>query len=200
MNLKRATGRLEIIVQIGAILAEGRRRSATAELARAISSKNKFAGRARMPAMTFHLAQINIAKMRGPRDSDVMREFMAALDDINALAEQSPGFVWRYQEEQGNATSVQAYEDSSILVNLSVWRSVEELKSYVYTTMHGRFFARRSAWFEKMEEAHFALWWIRAGELPTIEEAKTRLEHRRRHGDTAHAFNFKQVFPPPDTA
>ena len=150
-------------------------------------------------AMSFHLAQINIAKMRGPHDSAVMREFMEALDEINALAERSPGFVWRHQEENGNATGVQAYDDPLMLVNLTVWRSVEELKTYVYRTMHGRFFARREAWFEKMPEAHFALWWTPAATPPTIAEARARLEHRRLHGDTAHAFSFKRSFPPPAT-
>lgn len=145
--------------------------------------------------MTFQLAEVNVARMRGARDSEVMREFMAALDEINALAERSPGFVWRYVEENGNATGAQPFADPWIIVNLSVWRSVDDLKAYVFKTLHGRFFARRQEWFEKMEEMHLALWWVPSGHTPTLEEAKARLEHRRAHGDTPHAFSFKQTFP-----
>ena len=145
--------------------------------------------------MNAHLAQVNIARMRGPIDSAVMKEFVAALDEVNAIAEASPGFVWRYQTEEGNATSLRPYEDPMIILNLSVWESPEALKDYVFKTVHGKFFARRQAWFEKMEAMHMTMWWIPAGTLPTVDDAKARLEHVRQHGDTAFAFGFRNTFP-----
>lgn len=129
--------------------------------------------------------------------SPIMADFAQALDEINALAEQSPGFVWRLKDDSGNATAIQAFPDPFTLVNLSVWSSVEALKHYVYKSVHGKFFARRQAWFEKMESPHLALWWIPAGSLPTVVEAKARLDHLEAHGDTAQAFTFRQAFLPP---
>lgn len=128
--------------------------------------------------------------------SPIMAEFAQALDEINALAERSPGFVWRLKDDSGNATAIQAFADPLTLVNLSVWSTVESLKDYVYKSVHGKFFARRQAWFEKSESPHLALWWIPAGSLPTVMEAKERLDHLTLHGATAHAFTFRQPFPP----
>ncbi len=145
--------------------------------------------------MNAHLAQVNIARMRGPIDSAVMKEFVDALDTINVLAETSPGFVWRFKTESGNATDLQPYPDPLVIFNLSVWTTPEALKDYVFKSAHGKFFARRQAWFEKMESMHMALWWIPAGTLPSVEEAEARLEHVQRHGDTAHAFGFRRPFP-----
>jgi hypothetical protein len=141
--------------------------------------------------MNAHLAQVNIARMLGPSDSAVMKEFFDALDQVNAAAEASPGFVWRLQTDNGNATEVRAYDDPLIIFNLTVWESPAALKDYVFKSVHGKFFARRQAWFEKMEEMHLAMWWVPAGTRPTVEEAKARLEHLRQHGDTAYAFGFR---------
>ena len=149
--------------------------------------------------MDSHLAEVNIARLRAPIDSPEVAEFVNALDEINALAESSPGFVWRRKTDQGNATGVRAVDDPRIIFNMSVWTSIDLLRDYVYRSMHGKFFARRAAWFEKLEKPHMALWWIPAGTLPTVEEAKRRLEHRERHGDTAFAFSFREIFPAPET-
>jgi hypothetical protein len=143
-----------------------------------------------------HLAQINIALMKAPLNNPIMAEFAAALDQVNAIADQSPGFVWRLNTESGNATQIRAYSDPKILVNLSVWQSVDHLKTYVYKSLHGEFFVRRRQWFEKYQGEHFAMWWIAAGHLPTIEEAKVRLEHLSQHGDSPTAFTFAKPFPP----
>jgi hypothetical protein len=149
--------------------------------------------------MASHLAEVNIARLRAPIDSPEIADFKNALDEINALAESSPGFVWRFKTDSGDATEIRAFDDPAIIVNLSVWTSVEALRDYAYRTMHGKFFARRNEWFHKMETPHLALWWIPAGTLPTVEEARRRLEHRERHGDSAFAFSFKTLFPA-DTA
>lgn len=147
--------------------------------------------------MSFHLAQVNIAKARAPLESEIMQPFVEALDEINALAEASAGFVWRFKTESGNATSVVAFDDPRLIVNISVWKDLESLRDYVYRTMHGRFFARRGEWFEKMELPHLALWWLPVGILPTVEDARQRLSSIALTGETAFAFTFRKQFGPP---
>ena len=130
-----------------------------------------------------------------------MADFANALDEINALAEASPGFVWRFKDDARNdATSVHAYDDQRIIVNLSVWFSVEQLRDYAYRSAHGKFFARRREWFEPFDGPHLALWWIPAGTTPTIDEAKTRLANLALSGETERAFTFRRTFPPPAVA
>lgn len=151
-----------------------------------------------MPATKYHLAQINIGRILAPLDDPVMAGFVNRLDEINALAERSPGFVWRFQTEEGNATAVRPYDDEFILVNFSVWESLEPLKDYVYKSAHTEVMRQRRQWFEKFEGMFMALWWVKAGHRPTVEEAKRRLDYLSEHGVSAHVFTFKQPFPPPD--
>lgn len=147
----------------------------------------------------YELAQLNIGVIRGPIDSPVMAEFVANLDRINALAERTPGFVWRLQTEEGNATAIRPYpENENLAVNLSVWRDIESLSRYVYHSEHVQIMRRRREWFEKMDQAFLVLWWVPRGHRPSIEEAKARLELLRREGPSAEAFTFRQPFPPPD--
>jgi len=146
----------------------------------------------------YHLAQLNIAWARGAPGSAVMAEFMAALDRVNALAEASPGFVWRLQTEDGNATAYRAFADERTLVNLTVWESVETLAGFVYGTGHVDVMRRRGEWFERMPDAYLVLWWVPAGHRPTIAEAEERVVHLRSRGPTPHAFTFRRSFPPPD--
>lgn len=145
----------------------------------------------------YQLAQINIAMMRAALTDPIMADFVAQLHQINAVADASPGFVWRLQTEAGDATSVRAYEDERILVNLSIWESLEALRDYVYRSQHGVAMRDRRRWFEKSDQPTVALWWIKAGEIPTVEEARIRLEHLREHGSTPDAFSFNQPFPAP---
>jgi len=145
----------------------------------------------------YYLAQINIALMKAPLDDPIMTEFAAALNEVNAIADRSPGFIWRLQTASGNATDVRAYADPKMLVNLSVWQSVEELKAYVYKSLHGEFFSRRRQWFKKYQREHFAMWWIPIGTLPTPEEGKVKLEYLTLHGDSPEAFTFAKPYPSP---
>lgn len=145
----------------------------------------------------FHLAQVNIGRLRAPITDPTIAGFADALDEINALADASPGFVWRLQTEDGNATSVRAFEDDSILINMSLWASVEDLADYVYRSHHVEFLRRRSEWFERMSEAIVVLWWVPAGHIPNEAEAVERLRHLEAHGPTAHAFTFRRRFAPP---
>ena len=142
------------------------------------------------------LAQINVARLRAPLDDPLVAEFVEALDEINALAERSPGFRWRFQTEDGNATAVRPYDDDLIIINITVWESVEALADYVYRSDHTAFLRRRREWFERMRDAVVALWWIEPGTRPTVTDAVTRLEHLRRHGPTPHAFTFRHRFGP----
>ena len=146
---------------------------------------------------TYHIAQINIARMLAPIDDPVLADFVAQLQPINALAEKSPGFVWRLQSESGDATSIKVYDDDMIIVNLTVWESPDALRGYVYKSAHREVLRDRKRWFEKFDGPYYALWWIPAGHLPTTDEGKERLEYLRTHGDSAYAFSFKNLFPAP---
>jgi Domain of unknown function (DUF3291) len=144
----------------------------------------------------FHIAQVNLGRPRGPLDSEVMREFMEALDPVNAVADQSPGFVWRLQTEEGNATALQAFD--GLMVNMSMWESIEALRAFVYSTSaHRSVMKRRREWFERMD-VYMALWWVPAGHIPTITEAEERVTLLRAIGPSPDAFTFRRHFPPPD--
>ena len=145
----------------------------------------------------YHLAQLNIASMKEPLESPGMADFVNNLARINALAEASPGYVWRLQDEAGDATAIRPFGDE-VLVNLSLWRDVQSLSDYVYKSAHTEMLKRRREWFAKVEQAHMVLWWVTAGHRPSVEEAAARLAHLREHGATAHAFSFRQAFAAPD--
>jgi hypothetical protein len=145
----------------------------------------------------YHLAQINIARMLAPIDDPLMADFVARLAPINALAEESPGYVWRLQSESGDATSIKVYDDEMIIINLTVWESPEALRQYVYKSAHSDVMRDRRRWFEKFNGPYYAMWWIPSGHIPSPQEGKERLEHLRRHGETAFAFSFRKIFPPP---
>src|SRR4051794_2204475 len=143
-----------------------------------------------------HLAQIKIGRMKAPLDTPALAGFMARLDDLNALADGSDGFVWRLQGGEGNNTYLRPYEDDRIIVNLSVWETVDHLRAYVYSTAHAEVLKQRRDWFEKFDGVMMALWWIPTGHIPSIDEAKGRLAAIERYGPTAFAFTFKKTFPP----
>lgn len=147
--------------------------------------------------MAWHLAQFNIGRLRASTDDPLLAEFMANLDPINALAEATPGFVWRLQTEDGNATAIRPFDDGLMAVNLSVWESLESLADYVYRSAHTGFLRRRGEWFERLHDGHMVLWWVPAGTLPSVEDAMARLALLRRDGPNADAFTFRRPFPPP---
>ncbi|GAA2799970.1 DUF3291 domain-containing protein [Saccharopolyspora taberi] len=149
----------------------------------------------------FHLAQVNIALPVAPLDSAELAGFVAALDPVNAAADAAPGFVWRLQTEDGDATAVRGFGDDRIIVNMSVWESVEALADYVYRDPgHLAVLRRRREWFPKMAEAHTVLWWVPAGHRPTVAEAEQRLSLLREHGPSPEAFTFREPFPAPGGA
>lgn len=146
--------------------------------------------------MVFHLAQLNIGRILAPLDSPVMADFVNNLDKINTLAETSPGFVWRLKDDANNATSIHVFDDERIIVNMSVWETLDQLYQFTYKTMHTEFLKRRKEWFEKMGDMYYVLWHVPAGHVPDVREARERLEHLRAHGETAYAFSFRKQFAP----
>jgi hypothetical protein len=146
--------------------------------------------------MKAHLAQVNIGRLKAPLEDPLLAGFVGRLDEINALADRSPGFVWRLQTSAGNATYLRPYDDDRILFNMSVWESVEALKAYVYQSQHVEVMRNRKEWFERFEAPYLALWWVPVGHIPSVDEAKKRLDHLTAHGPTAFAFTFRAPFPP----
>jgi hypothetical protein len=147
----------------------------------------------------YHLAQINVGTLKAPMDAPETAGFANNLDRINALADASPGFVWRLVGEGGNATDILMFDSPLMLLNMSVWTDLGSLAGYVYRTAHRDVMRQRAQWFEKVE-VYMCLWWVPAGHIPTPAEAIARLETLRRLGPTAEAFTFREPFPAPDAA
>jgi hypothetical protein len=146
----------------------------------------------------YHLAEINIAKMKGVDINDpIMKEFVDNLDLVNTLAEKSEGFVWRLKDESSNATNLNPYNDEQIIVNVSVWENIETLEDYMYKTFHSEFLKRRKEWFLKFGKAHTAMWWIPAGQIPTLEEAVEKLDYLQQNGPSQLVFDLRNKFPAP---
>jgi hypothetical protein len=145
----------------------------------------------------YQLAQVNIGRIKAPLDDPAMAGFVAWLEIVNAIADSSPGFVWRLQTAEGDATSLRPFEDDRMLVNMSVWASLEELDSFVYNGLHRQVLQQRRQWFERFEGFYSALWWVPSGHIPSVEEAKERLEYLEAHGPSPYAFTFKEHFPAP---
>ena len=151
-------------------------------------------------AGNWNLAQINIGRLAAPEGNPRVQPFFDALERINALADGSPGFVWRLQSEAGNATDIAIAPDPLLIVNMSVWRDADALFEFVYRTAHTPEMARRREYFQRFDGAYQALWWVEAGHLPTISEGLSRLWMLDRYGPSPHAFTFKARFPQPGRA
>ena len=146
---------------------------------------------------THHLAQINIGRLIAPLDDPRIAGFIEQLEPVNALAESSPGFVWRLQSEAGNATDIIYNDDPFVLVNMSVWESIEALRAFTYGVRHLEVFRGRAQWFEKMALPHYCLWWVPIGHRPTVAEGRSRLEHYQKFGSTPNAFWFSEPHAAP---
>src|SRR2546430_3400682 len=142
----------------------------------------------------YHLAQVNIARPLGPMDSDLMAGFAAELEPVNALADAAPGFVWRLQDESGDATAIRIFDDPVIMINMSVWESVDALFEFAYHSPHVEIFRRRREWFDNFGAPYMVLWWIPAGTIPTADDAKVRLLPPTAAAPTPHASSFQECF------
>lgn len=140
-----------------------------------------------------HLAQVNIARAVDDLDSVRLRDFVSAIDRVNAVAERSLGFVWRLVGDGNNATDIVCGEDRRVIINLSVWQTPEPFEHFVWNTIHKRVYEKKAKWFEAMGQAHFAMWWVPAGQLPSPEEAMAKLQHLRNHGPSAEAFGWESL-------
>jgi hypothetical protein len=141
-----------------------------------------------------NLAQVNIGKVVAPLDSKIMAGFTGHLDEINQLAEKAEGFVWRLKDDNNNATSIQVFDDPYMIVNMSVWQSIDALYTFVYQSAHADYLRKRKEWFEKLTDIHMVLWWIPKDHIPTCDEAIERLNHINTNGASPFAFNFKTKF------
>lgn len=148
----------------------------------------------------YHLAQFNIARALKPLDDPLLADFMANLDAVNALAERTPGFVWRLQDDSGNATDISVSDDPRVIVNLTVWESSEALFDYVYKSSHAKIMARRREWFERWDGPHMVLWWVPAGHRPGLDEAMAKLAQLAEQSPGPEAFSFKQRYAAPEDA
>lgn len=142
------------------------------------------------------LAQLNVARMKYAMDDPEMSDFVDALDPVNAVADASPGFVWRLDGTDADGEEF-IWGDPGWLVNMSVWENVDALKAFIRSDVHLAVMKRRGEWFSEAAEAYVVLWWVPAGHRPTIAEAQARLEALRANGPSAEAFNFASVFTPP---
>jgi len=147
--------------------------------------------------MNYHLAQVNISKARFPLDDSRMKGFTDIQAKVNSDGENSSGFVWILKDETGTAINFKMFDDPSILVNLTVWESIEALKAFIYKGDHLDAFKRRKEWFVPMKESHLALWWIPKGHIPTIAEAQSKLEQLWEYGPSEEVFTFRKLFLPP---
>lgn len=141
----------------------------------------------------YHIAQINIAEMKYPLHTPQMHDFVSNLDRINALAEAQPGFVWRFENEAGSSAEIEVFGTDSIIINMSVWKSTKDLKNFTYRTVHAEFVRRRKEWFHIIGQAHYVLWRVPAGHIPTPQEGKEKLEAFRENGPSPEVFDFKSI-------
>lgn len=151
-----------------------------------------------MTGDSFELAQVNISRLLAPLDSPQLADFVAALDPVNAVADRAPGFRWRLQTEEGNATAFRIFDDEWLVVNMSTWASHQALVDYVYGPEHVAVLRERRRYFERPTEAMVVLWWVPVGHRPTVAEAQERLVSLREHGPTPFAFTLRETFPAPD--
>jgi hypothetical protein len=151
-----------------------------------------------MNTMNWQLAQLNIARRRYELTDPKMRGFVDGLDPVNALAEQSEGFVWRLQTEDGDATGITIYDDPTIIINMSVWESLDTLMMFVRSEGHLPIMRQRRDWFERPDQPYLVLWWVPENHRPTVEEAEDRLDQLRRQGASPQAFSVRDAYAAPD--
>ena len=146
----------------------------------------------------YQIAEINVARMKGININDpIMKEFVDNLDKVNALAESSEGFVWRLKDESNNATNLNPYNDEQVIINISVWQSIETLENFIYKTFHTEFLKRRKEWFQSYGKAYTAMWWIPKGQFPSIQEAIENLDYYQKNGPSELVFDFRNKYLPP---
>jgi len=143
------------------------------------------------------LAQLNIAEALYDADDARMGGFTGRIEVINALADRSPGFIWRLvdDDETDGALSLRMEgEGDYTLVNMSIWASIENLFGFIYKTAHAKVMQGKEDWFNPMRKNHMVLWWIEDGHIPSLDEAKAKLDMIRANGPSPEAFDFQTPF------
>ena len=133
--------------------------------------------------------------MKADIDDPIMKGFVDNLEGVNAIADNSPGFVWRLETDEGDATDLRVFEDNMLLVNMSVWESIDDLKKFVYESFHLEILKRKKEWFDKFDGVYQVMWWLKAGTVPDVDEARARLAYLQANGVSGFAFNFQRNFP-----
>lgn len=146
----------------------------------------------------YHLAQVNIAFAKAEMDTKIMEGFVSRLDEINKVADNAEGFIWRLQSDDGDSTTFRMFKEPLLLVNMSVWKDIKSLKDFVYKTIHVEMIKDRQAWFRKYVDTHQVLWWIPEGYIPTLEDAKEKLDKLQKSGPSVDAFHFGKPFSKPN--
>lgn len=147
----------------------------------------------------YHLAEINIARMKGVTiDDPIMKEFVDNIENVNILAESSAGFVWRLKDDNNNATAMNPYDDEQVIINISVWETKATFENFVFKTFHSEFLRKRKEWFVQFGKAHTAMWWVEAGNVPTMQDAVDRLDYLQKNGSSNFAFDFKNFVAEPN--
>jgi hypothetical protein len=149
-----------------------------------------------VPNHSFHLAEFNISRLKAPLDDPSMREFVDFLAPVNAFADGSPGFVWRLDAGDGVGSTYlpPSYDDPMVITNLTVWTDLESLRVFSNETVHRYFLQSRRKWFDRVAGKHVVLWWVPAGQIPTLDEAKAKLRLLEKRGPSATAFTFHDAF------
>jgi hypothetical protein len=149
-----------------------------------------------------HLAQVNVSRLLAPLSSPQLEGFVAAAGPVESAGAAAPGFVWRKHAEVPPGWRTHPFgwdlgDSAGLVVNLSVWESLEALDRFVHEAPHLQALRQRRSWFARHPEATSALWWVREGHRPGLAEAAERLRHLRAHGPTVYAFIAAQPCPVP---
>ena len=145
------------------------------------------------PMPDWHLAEVNIARLKAPIGDPIVAPFVNALDKINSIADRMDGFVWRHIDDIGNATNTQNSSDECVIYNASIWKDVPSLEQSVWGTLHAKFYEQRTKWFNAMDAMSFAMWWIPPDTVFTPDEAMVRLSHLKANGPYKKAFGWQEV-------
>jgi hypothetical protein len=147
--------------------------------------------------MAHYIAQLNIARLRLPQEHPDNAYFVNNLDRINQIAEQQHGFIWRYTGDTNDGLDVKVFNDINVVLNISLWANIEALSTFVYrNTEHREIMRRRHEWFEQVDFS-LVLWWVKAGQIPSLNDATSRLRLLESIGPSEQAFTFKTPFCAP---
>lgn len=140
-----------------------------------------------------YLAELNIADWKIDPASPQAAGFVGNVGRINALAERSPGFVWRKKDDERDTRGYNVIGGPKTLMTMSVWQTPQDFEHFVWNTVHKKIYQNKAQWFDQLESHSLVMWWIDEDHEPTLEEAKTRLDHLNENGDSDFAFGWSHL-------